>query len=82
MRRLQMLEEQKASKREFGFHLIETAAETDEKRFRISLVSGPFFYRNVSNPRRPHIPGGFTLEMKVDVERLRMEIIISQPAPP
>ena len=33
------------------------------------------------NPRRPHTPDEFTLEMKVDVERLRMEIALSQPAP-
>ena len=82
MRRLLMLEEQKAWKREFGFDRIETAAEVNEKRFRTSLVSDPFFYRNMSNPRRPHTPDEFTLEMKVDVKRLRMEIILSQPAPP
>ena len=79
MRRLLMLEEQKAWKREFGFDRIETAAEMDEKRFRTSLVSDPFFYRNM---RHPHTPDEFTLEIKVDVERLRMEIILSQPAPP
>ena len=33
------------------------------------------------NPRRPHTPDEFTLEMKVTVERLRAEIILSQPAP-
>ena len=82
MRRLLMLEEQKAWKRQFGFDRIETAAEMDEKRFRNSLVSELFFYRNMSNPRRPHPPDEFTLEMKVDVERLRIEIIILQPAPP
>ena len=31
-------------------------------------------------PRRLRIPDKFTLEMKVDVESLRMEIILSQPA--
>ena len=30
--------------------------------------------------RHPHTPDEFTLEMKVDVEGLRMEIILSQPA--
>ena len=34
------------------------------------------------NPSSPYTPDEFTLEMKVDVERLRMEIILSQPAPP
>ena len=68
MRRLLMLEEQKAWKREFGFDCIETADEMDEKRFRTSLVSDSFFYRNMLTPRRPHNPDGFTLEMEVDVE--------------
>ena len=36
MRRLLILEEQKAWKREFGFDRIETAAEMDETRFRTS----------------------------------------------
>ena len=81
MRRLLILEEQKAWKQEFGFDRIETAAEMDEKRFRTSLVSEPFFYRNVFNPRSPHTLNEFTLEMRVDFERLRMEINISQPAP-
>ena len=78
---LLMLEEQKAWKREFGFDRIETAAGMDEKRFRTSPVSEAFFHRNVSNPRRSETPDKFTLEMKVDVERLRMEIILAQPAP-
>ena len=78
MRHLPMLEEQKAWKREAGFDYIETAAEMDARRSR----SKTFFYRNMFNPSRPHTPAEFTLEMNVDVERLRMEIIISQPAPP
>ena len=31
-------------------------------------------------PRRPHAQDEFTLEMRVDVEGLRMDIILSQPA--
>ena len=55
----------------------------DEKCFRTCPVSNPFFYRNMFNPRRLHTPDEFTLEMKVDVERLKMlEIILLQPAPP
>ena len=78
-----MLEEQKAWKRELGCDRIETAAEMDEKYFHISPVSEPFFYnRNMSNPRRPHTPDEFTLEKKVDVKQLRMEILLLQPAPP
>ena len=81
MRRLLMLEEQKAWKREFGFNRIETVVEIDEKLSRTSLVSEPFYYSNILNPRRPHTPHEFTLEMRVDVERLRMEITLSQPTP-
>ncbi|CAM9639344.1 unnamed protein product, partial [Ascophyllum nodosum] len=82
MRRLLMHEKHKAWKREFGFKRIEIAAEMDEKRSRTSTspVPNPFFYRNMVIPRHPHTPDEFGLEMKVDVERLRMEIILSQPA--
>ena len=82
MRRLLMHEKHKAWKREFGFGRIETAAEMDEKRSRpsTSRVPNPFLYRNMVIPRRPHTSNEFTLEMKVDVEGLRMEIILLQPA--
>ena len=82
MRCLLMHEKHKAWKREFGFDRIETAAEMDEKRSRTSNspVPNPFFYRNMVIPSHPHTPDEFTLEMKVDVEGLRMEIILSQPA--
>ena len=77
-----MHEKQKAWKREFGFDRIETAAKMDEKRFRTSTspVPNPFFYRNMVIPSHPHTPDEFTLEMKVNVEGLRLEIILSQPA--
>ena len=82
MRRLLIHEKHKTWKREFGFERIETAAEMDEKRSRTSTspVPDPFFYRNMVIPRRPHTPDKFTFEMKVDVEGLRIEIILSQPA--
>ena len=82
MRRLLMHEKHKAWKREFGFDRIETAAEMDGKRSCTSTspVPNPFFYRNIVVPSHPHTPDEFTLEMKVDVEGLRMEIILSQPA--
>ena len=82
MLHLRMLEKQKTWKREAGFDYIETAAEMDTRRSRTNLVSEPFFYRNMFNPTRPHTPDEFTLEMRVDVERLKMEIILSQPEPP
>ena len=80
MHRLLMLEEQKARKREDGFDYIETAAEIDARCWRSNIISEIFFYRNMFNPRRPHTPDKSTLEMRVDVERLRIEIILSQPA--
>ena len=48
---------------------------------RSNIVSETFFYRNMFNPKRPHTPDEFTLKMRVDVERLRMETALSQPAP-
>ena len=82
MRRLLIHRKHEAWKREFGFDRIETAAEMDEKRSRTSTspVPDPFFYRSMGIPRHPHTPDEFTLEMKVGVEGLRMEIIFSQPA--
>ena len=82
MRRLQMLEEQKIWKREVGFDYIETAAEMDARRSRSNLVPAYFFYRSMFNPKCPHTPYKFTLEMRVAVEGLRMEIILSQSESP
>ena len=53
----------------------------DARRSPSNIVSESFFYTKMFNPRRPHTPDNFTLEMKVNVERLRTEIILSQPAP-
>ena len=39
------------------------------------------FYSKMCNPKWPHNPDELKLEMRVDVERLRMEIVFSQPAP-
>ena len=53
----------------------------NEKRSRTSTspVLNPFFYRNMVIPEHPHTPEEFNLKMKVNVEGLRMEIILSQP---
>ena len=77
-----MHERHKVWKREFGYDRIEMAAEMDEKRSRTSTspVSNPFLYRNMVIPEHPHTPEKFHLQMKVDVEGLRMEIILSQPS--
>ena len=82
MRRLLMHEKHKTWKREFGFDRHETATEMDEKRSRTGTrpVLYPLSYRNMVIPRHPYTPDNFTLEMKVDVDGLRMEIILSQPA--
>ena len=61
MRRLRILEEQKAWKREVGFDRIETAAEMGAQRFCTSLVS-EHFYRKLCNPRWPHNPNEFHLK--------------------
>ena len=81
MRSLLMHERHKVWKREFRYDRLETAAEMDEKRSRISTspVTNPFFYRSMVIPDYPHTPEEFSLQMKVDVEGLRMEIILSQP---
>ena len=55
MRRLRMLEKQKAWKREAGLGRIDTVAEMDAQRFRTNLVSEPF-YGKLCNPRCPHTP--------------------------
>ena len=81
MRRLRMLEEQKAWKREAGFDHIHTAAGMDAQRFSTSLVQEPF-YSKMFNPKWLHTPDEFTLELRVDVEPLRMEIVLLQPEPP
>ena len=82
MRSLLMHERHKVWKREFGYDRTEIAAEMDEERSRTSTspVSNPFLYRNMVNPEHPHTPEEFHLQMKVDVEGLRMEIILSQPS--
>ena len=77
-----MHERHKVWKREFGYDRIETVAEMDEKRSRASTspVSNPFLNRNMAIPEHPYTPEEFHLQMKVDVEGLRMEIILSQPS--
>ena len=79
--RLRMFEEKKAWKPEAGFYRIDTVAEIDAQRFHTSLFS-ELFYRKLSNPRWPHSYDEYTLEVRVDIERLRMEIVLSQPVPP
>ena len=53
----------------------------DAQRFCTNLISEPF-YSKLCNPRWPQTPDEFTLEVRVDVKRLKMEVVLSQPAPP
>ena len=76
-----MLKEQKAWKREADFDRVETIAEMREQHFLAGFHSEPL-YTKLYNPRWPHSPEEHKLEMEVDVERLRMKILLSQPAPP
>ena len=67
MRRLRMLEEQKAWNREAGFDRIEITAEMDAQRFRTGLDLEPF-YMKLYNPRWLHTPPEYKLEMSIEVE--------------
>ena len=67
MRRLRMLEEQKAWKREAVFNRIEVIAQMDAQRLHVGFGSGPL-YSKLYNPRWPHTPAEYTLVMNVDVE--------------
>ena len=66
MRRLRMLEEQKAWEREAGINRIEITSEMVTQRFR-SDISEPYS-RKLYDPRWPHTSEEHTLEMEVDVE--------------
>ena len=74
-------EEQKAWKREAGFDRTEIITEMREQHFLAGFDSERF-HSKLYNPRWPHTPEKHTLEMRVNVERLRMVIVLSQPAPP
>ena len=76
-----MLEEQKDWKRDAGFDRIEITAEMDAQRPRTGF-DWESFYTKLYNPRWLHTSEEYTLEMRVEAERLRMKIILSKPAPP
>ena len=59
-----------ASKREASFDYIDTAAEMDARCSGTNLVT--FFYSNTFNPRWPQTHDELTLEMRVDVDGLRI----------
>ena len=84
MRRVQTIEKQPAWKREGGFDRIETMAEVHAETLRrMHAGYGPEpYYTGLFNPRRTHTPEEFTLDLKVEVESLRMEVLLSKPLPP
>ena len=82
MQRLRMLEEQEAWKRGAGFDRIEIIAETREQRLYVGFDSEPLC-TGLYNPRWPYTSEEYTLEISVDIERLRLEaLFFSQLAPP
>ena len=76
-----MLKELEAWKLEAGIDRVEITAEMDAQHFRTGFGSEPFCTK-LYNRRCPHTPAEYTLETNVDAKRLRMETILSQPAPP
>ena len=76
MRRLRKLEEKKAWKREAGFDRIEIIAEMDAQRLYAGFDSGPL-YSKLYLPSWPHTPTEYTLEINVEAEGLRIEILLS-----
>ena len=80
MRRLRMLEGQKAWTRQAGFDRIEITSEMRAQHLHAGFDSKPI-HTELYNPKCPHTPEEHKLEMDVDVERLRLEILLSQPAP-
>ena len=80
IRRLWMLEEQEVWKREAGFDRIKIIAEMDAQRFRTGFDSEPL-YTKLYNPKWPHSPEEHKLDMSIEIGRLRLEILLLQPAP-
>ena len=75
-----MLEKQAAWKRWGGFDRIEIIAEMHEeilRRLHAGFDPEPF-YTGFYNPRRPRTPEEFSLDLKVEMESLRMELLLSK----
>ena len=81
MRRLRMLEEQKAWEREAGFDRIESIVKMHARRLYVGFDSKPL-YTGLYNPPWPHTPEEYKLDMDDELERLRLGILFSQPALP
>ena len=70
----------KASKREVGFDRIEIIAEMHAQGLHTGFDSEPL-HTGLYNPRWPHTSEEYKLEMDVEVERLKLEYIFSEPPP-
>ena len=62
-------------KREAGFDRIEIIAGMDAQRFRTGFDSEPL-YSKLYNPRWPHSPEEHKLDVDVEIERPRFEILL------
>ena len=84
MRSVRMLEQRATWMRENGFDRIEVKADRHEETLRhmhAGFDPQPFYAR-LHSPRRPPTPEEFTLDMIVEVESLRLELLLSQPLLP
>ena len=77
---LRMLEEQKVWKREADFDRIEIISEMHAQRLHVGFDSEQL-YTGRYNPRWSHTPEEHKIDRDVEIERLRLEILLSQPAP-
>ena len=83
MRHLRMIEKQKAWKREDDFDKIEIIVKIHAQIVR-RLYAGfdlEPFYTGLYNPRWQHNPEEYTLELNVEAEILKLEILFSEPPP-
>ena len=79
IRRVRMVEKEVVWKREIAFDMIEVIAEMHEqtlRRLHAGFDSEPL-YTGLYNPRRSPTPETFTLDMNVEVESLRLEVLLS-----
>ena len=80
-----MLEKQAVRKREDGFDRIETIAMMHEeivRRLHVGFDPGPVYIILYNARRPPTLEELVSLDIKVEVERLRMGIFLLEPPPP
>ena len=84
MRRVRMLKKQAAWEREGGFDRIKIITERHEETLRrlYATFDPEPFHTGLYDAQRPPTPEEFILGMKVEVERLGLELLLSQQLPP